>query len=189
MNEQKWMMVPVEPTPEIIEAGRRAIMSMLEPQSKRLPKPTIAELEAILNEGTRKVDLAPDGTLTELSPRTTNAKEVSEVVYRAMLSAAPNPPAVSLLQDAMNYETAHCLNHDCPGVRVRKAPAVAQGERESDRLQCELDDLLGPDAKDDDGHMSDEAQRWAIQSLRAIRRLEAALSPAAPPTAAGEGER
>ena len=45
------------------QKGQAAKTEALEAQVKR--KPTISELEAILKEGTRKVTINPDGTVTE----------------------------------------------------------------------------------------------------------------------------
>lgn len=81
----------IVPTKEMIEAGRVAIMGMLEPKRAVMPKPSIAELEAILNadgDG-RNINIEPDGSVTELTPRTTTASEVAKTAYEAMVAAAP----------------------------------------------------------------------------------------------------
>ena len=80
--------LPNEPTEAMIEAGRLAIMGMLEPMRTPRPKPTIAELEALLNaEDARQIHIAADGSVTELAPRTTTAREVAVTAYKAMVSA------------------------------------------------------------------------------------------------------
>ena len=81
--------LPLEPTAAMIEAGRLAIMGMLEPKRTPKPKPTIAELEAILNaeDDGRSINIEADGSITELAPRTTTASEVAATAYRAMVSA------------------------------------------------------------------------------------------------------
>lgn len=78
------------PTKEMIEAGRMAIMGMLEPKRVARTKPTIAELEAILNaDNGANINLEPDGSVTELTPRTTTAAEVAKTAYEAMVALAP----------------------------------------------------------------------------------------------------
>lgn len=81
---------PIVPTKEMIEAGRVAIMGMLEPQRAAMPKPSIAELEAILNADSdgRNINIEPDGSITELTPRTTTASEVAKTAYEAMVAEA-----------------------------------------------------------------------------------------------------
>ena len=78
------------PTEEMIEAGRKAIMELVIPKRREIPRPTIAELEKILNsEAPRGIELHPDGTASTLEERTTNAREVAEAVLNAALSARP----------------------------------------------------------------------------------------------------
>ena len=75
-------------TEAMVEAGRKAIMGMLKPKRTPLPKPTIAELEAILNaEDTRSISIAQDGSFFVLEPRTTNATEIARAVLQAALDS------------------------------------------------------------------------------------------------------
>lgn len=78
-----------KPTPAEIEAVRSAIMGMLKPTRTPPRKITINELESMLNsEEPPSINILPDGTLEELTPRTTTASEIAEVACRAMLAAA-----------------------------------------------------------------------------------------------------
>ena len=86
-----------EPTPEMVEAGRLAIMGMLEPKRTPKPKPTLDELEAMLNsESPPDIHIAPDGSYEQLSPRTTTASEVAKAAYTAMVALAPSPLGESI---------------------------------------------------------------------------------------------
>lgn len=92
LREREGMvLVPREPTQEMIEAGISAIMGILRPK-KTTRKMTIDELEKLINsENPPSLNIESDGSwVTELQPTQSSAREISPVVYKAMLPAAPS---------------------------------------------------------------------------------------------------
>jgi len=93
--------LPTEPTDAMIEAGRKAIMALLEPTPTPRPKVTISELEAMLNSEEPpqininiNININPDGSFTEFKPHTTTAKEVAKIAYKAMREACVSPQVI-----------------------------------------------------------------------------------------------
>lgn len=83
-----------EPTEAMIEAGRVAIMDMLKPKTIVKARPTIDELERILNsEDSTSISIEPDGSVVEMVPLTTTAREVARVAFKAMVAASPPTPS------------------------------------------------------------------------------------------------
>lgn len=67
---------------EIREKVVAEIMTLVRPQPKRLPKPTIEELERILNsETTDAVNIEPDGSVS-ITPTVTTVGAVADAVMR-----------------------------------------------------------------------------------------------------------
>ena len=90
VQPQDGVVVPREPTKEMIEAGISAIMSILRP-TKMTREMTIDELEKLINsENPPSLHLESDGSgVTELQPTQSSAREVSQIVYKTMLAARP----------------------------------------------------------------------------------------------------
>ena len=89
------------------------IMSMIRPVKIERTKPTIAELEAILNsDDPPLISLNPDGSCTELVPMTTTVGAVADkivaLIARRQLTEAPNTWSCAVCGANVGHKT------DCP---------------------------------------------------------------------------
>lgn len=85
---QETVVVPTEPTEAMLAAGMAAMNDLVRPVEKPMERPTIAELEKILNsDAPPGVRIHPDGTVSTLEERTTTTRAAAHAAYKAMLGA------------------------------------------------------------------------------------------------------